>query len=110
MAGIFTRLFTSAPERPLQFTDYKEKSGISLTYTPDDQGVIEVRAEFRDAEPLSIVFPIERADEAHIFWMEITELLSSRSKLGQNPEEIRRAMQQLIAVFHGERIEFEDSS
>jgi len=103
MTSIFHRLFgPEATEQPLTYADMREQTGFTITYTPQEDGGVVIAAKSADA-PIEITFPKEGRDEAHILYMEVTELLRSRTELGQDTEAIRTAIKALFGVFRGER-------
>lgn len=92
-----------APEAPITNVDRKELTGFSILYLPRPDGSVELEA-LADGEPaISAVLGRDRLDEAHILYMEATELLHSRAKIGQEHAEIRKALEQLFALYRGEK-------
>ncbi|HEV3245457.1 MAG TPA: hypothetical protein VG102_03790 [Candidatus Paceibacterota bacterium] len=91
-------------EQPLVYDEMKEKTGIVINYTPRADGAVELKAASDHTPDISATFPVHRIDEAHILYMESTELLRSRAKLLQSPAEIRRAQETLFSMFRGERV------
>ena len=82
-----------------------------MIYDPSSDGGATLRAEGLATEPAIVAtFMHERIDEAHILWMEVTELLASRAKLGEKPATIRAAVEKLFALFRGESVSFDDDS
>ena len=90
-------------EGPLVYSEMEEKTGLTIAYTPRGNAGVELRATGQGPD-ISATFSNKRIDEAHILYMEVTELLRSRAKLGQSPIEIRRAVDVLFAMFRGEKI------
>jgi hypothetical protein len=105
-------------EKPLTYAEMKEATGLTVFYSPREDGgaVVKVVAIANDkltgneSSVAEASFAKDRLDEAHILYMEVTELLSSRVKLNDTPARIRLAVQKLIAAFRGERVDFSDVS
>ncbi|HWP61157.1 MAG TPA: hypothetical protein VN495_00970 [Candidatus Paceibacterota bacterium] len=89
-------------EKPLLFSDTKEKTGFVIGYTPQPDGSVLLEARETDTA-ISARFSPDKIDEAHILYMEATELLSSRAKINQAPAEIRKSAEKLFAAFRGEK-------
>jgi len=90
-------------ERPLVYSDTKVQTGFTITYAPKENGTVELKAVGQGPD-IAARFSTKRIDEAHILYMEATELLRSRAKIGQGPVDIRRAVDILFAMFRGEKI------
>ncbi|HTR18889.1 MAG TPA: hypothetical protein VMH91_02825 [Candidatus Paceibacterota bacterium] len=90
-------------ERLLMYDEMKAQTGLTITYTPDKKGNVILGA-IGQGPDITAAFSVKRIDEAHILYMEATELLRSRAKLRQTPVEIRRAVDILFAMFRGEKI------
>ncbi|MDO8408394.1 MAG: hypothetical protein Q7S95_04205 [bacterium] len=104
MMSILSRLFgPETPEQPFEYAEMREKTGFIIAYTPREDGTIVIAAVSKSAEPLEISFSAAGRDEAHILYMEVTELLRSRAKLGQDTRAVRTAVAALFGVFRGER-------
>ena len=88
-------------EQKLEYGEMEKQTGFRVTYEPQPGGVI-LRAQSSGAAP-EVSFVPERVDEAHILWMEVTELLRSRAKAGQSHAEILAAVEQLFGLFRGEK-------
>lgn len=93
-------------EHSLAYDEMQEKTGFTIRYEPRADGAIALRAESPGA-PIEAVLSQKRIDEAHILWMEATELLRSRDKAGQSHKQIRAALEVLFAMFRGERVSAE---
>ncbi len=109
--GILNRILSPSPivELPLEFTQAKEQTGITITYVPYPGGSISIAAVSHGRTPLVFTFPPAKRDEAHILYMEVTELLQSRAQLGQDAAAIFRAIESLFSAFRGEYIPSEAS-
>lgn len=91
-------------EQPILYADMRVQTGLSIAYTPNQDGGALLEA-LSDNEPaISAAFVHPRLDEAHILYMESTELLRSRAKLQQSYTEIRNALETLFAMFRGEQV------
>lgn len=96
-------------EKPQAYAEMKERTGLSVLYSPSADGGATLRAEgMGTAAPIEASFGPARIDEAHILWMEATELLRSRAKMGQDPATIRAAVEKLFAIFRREKVSFDD--
>jgi hypothetical protein len=90
-------------EESLTYDDMRENTGFTIRYEPREGGTILLRAE-SIGTPIEATLSQKRIDEAHILWMEATELLRSRNKLGQTNGQIRAALEVLFAMFRGEKV------
>lgn len=103
MSKILDKLFgREAPEQPFEYAEMAGQTGFTIAYTPRADGIVTVAAVGEGA-PIEMTFPATARDEAHILYMEVTELLRSRAKLGQGREAIRTAVAALFGVFRGVR-------
>lgn len=93
-----------AAEATLVYDEMKEKTGFTIRYSPVEKDTFEVCAVSDSKADISATFSERRIDEAHILYMESTELLRSRAKIDQSHEEIRRALEVLFAMFRGENV------
>ncbi len=93
-------------EQPLTYSDMKEATGLTILYTPRADGSVALLAESDTASTLEVVFPYARVDEAHILYMEATELLRSRAGMKEDPASIRETLEKLFALFRGEKVSF----
>ena len=101
----------SQKERALEYADMKSAAQLMVRYVPGDDGGAAVRIfDDHDAQVAEAVFPANRIDEAHILWMESTELLRSRVGKKEPPEAIRAAAMKLFALFRGEKVSFRDAA
>jgi hypothetical protein len=102
-------------EKPLTYADMKSSTGLTIIYSPSEDGgtVLKAIADASTGSGASVPaieadFDASRIDEAHILYMEATELLRSRTKLKENPAGIRKAVTKLFAAFRGEKVDFSD--
>jgi len=103
MSSILKKFFKpETPEQPLEYADMRGQTGFIIAYTPREDGTITIAAVSKDA-PLEISFSATGRDEAHILYMEVTELLRSRAKLEQDRAAVRKALETLFGIFRGER-------
>ena len=93
-------------EKQFTFDEMKEQTGLVISYVPQQDGGAALSAESDTAAPIKILFSKKRIDEAHILYLEVTELLASRAKLGESTESIRETVEMLFALFRGERVKF----
>lgn len=104
MVNIFSKIFgREAPEQSFEYTEMRGQTGFSIAYTPQEDDTIVIAAVSKGAPPIEITLPPTGRDEAHILYMEVTELLRSRAGLGQDTRAIRTAVEALFGVFRGER-------
>lgn len=97
-------------EKSQTYAEGKGKTGLTIVYSPHQDGTVAVQAVSDTAPVIEAAFAAERIDEAHILYMEATELLDSRAKLGEDPAGIRTSVEKLFAMFRGERVTFTDAS
>jgi hypothetical protein len=98
-------------EKALTYADMKDATGMTVFYSPDNAGGATIKVTAKDGSTVTeIVLGKDRIDEAHILYMEVTELLRSRIKLHDEPARIRRAAEKLFASFRGEKVNFDDVS
>ncbi len=93
-------------EQPLTYSEMKDKTGLTILYSPRADASVAVIAESDNAAPLEVVFSNMQIDEAHILYMEATELLHSRAGMNEDPASIRDAVAKLFALFRGEKVTF----
>ena len=93
-------------EQPLTYAEMKEKTGLTILYVPDSNGGAALQAVADGMPVIEARFSSHQIDEAHILYMEATELLRSRAKLGESPADIRDTVEKLFAVFRGEKVLF----
>jgi hypothetical protein len=93
-------------EQTLTYDEMQAKTGFTIRYLPRENGAVELHAESAGAAIAASIAP-GRTEEAHILWMEATELLRSRNKIGQTHEQIRAALEVLFAMFRGEKVSAE---
>lgn len=97
-------------EKPQTYAQMKEQTGFTILYSPRENGTVAVEAVSDDAPTISATFTSASIDEAHILYMEATELLRSRATLREDRTAIRKVVDRLFAAFRGERVSFADSS
>ncbi|HUO55999.1 MAG TPA: hypothetical protein VMU27_00995 [Candidatus Paceibacterota bacterium] len=85
----------------------KDDTGFTILYTPRDDGSVLIEAEADSMPTIAALFPLKRVDEAHILYMESTELLRSRAKIHQTHQQIREAEELLFAMFRNEKVSAE---
>ncbi|MGH7141838.1 MAG: hypothetical protein ACREGH_04385 [Minisyncoccia bacterium] len=93
-------MFFSKP-RPavhLEFDEGKPQTGLSVVYdeAPDESSHLAIVGGSR---ALEISFLPDRIDEAHILYMEATEILYSRAKAGENGVRIEDILRKLFAKY-----------
>ncbi len=94
-------------EKPQKYEDMQAQTGLAIAYVPREDGSIAVQAVSAKGDPtIEATFSLVRADEGRILYMEATELLSSRAKIGESPETIRTVTEKLFALFRGEKVSF----
>ncbi len=100
----------SIKEKPQSYAQMVGQTGLAIHYSPREDGTILVAAaQGDDASVAEAAFSAARIDEAHILYMEATELLRSRAALGEDRARIRSAIEGLFAAFRGERPSFENA-
>lgn len=94
-------------EQPQVYAEMKERTGLTIEYVPHEDGGAAVRAKDETETTVAEApFAPARIDEAHILWMEATELLGARAKIKQDHGTIRGAVEKLFALFRGEKVSF----
>ena len=93
-------------EKALTYSEMKDKTGLSILYVPALDGGVAVQAVADTTPAIEAKFSSARIDEAHILYMEATELLSSRAKMGEDRASIRETVEKLFALFRGEKVSF----
>jgi hypothetical protein len=97
-------------EKAQAYTEMEGQTGLGILYSPKEDGAVTVSAISADNTPISQAgFTEERVDEAHILYMEATELLRSRAAIHEDPAVIRRAAEGLFAAFRGEKPSFAET-
>ncbi|HVN26155.1 MAG TPA: hypothetical protein VMT99_00685 [Candidatus Paceibacterota bacterium] len=95
-------------ERQLAYDDMLAGTGIAIAYDPVGSGRVTLKAAKGDGAVIAEAsFGPDRVDEAHILYMEATELLRSRAKLGEGFDAIRPLVEKLFAAFRGERVTYD---
>jgi hypothetical protein len=87
----------------------KDQTGLTIAYVPGENGMVAVEAQADDAPVIRTTFTEAGIDEAHILYMEATELLRSRAKLNEKPAAIRTLVEKLFAAFRGEKVSFAEA-
>lgn len=96
-------------EEPLTYDEMVAQTGLSIHYAPKEGGAVTLEAASADAPAIEATFPPKRIDEAHILYMEATELLRSRASAGDDRRAIRTKVEGLFAAFRGEKVSFESA-
>ncbi len=93
-------------EKPITYADMKSQTGLTIIYSPQADGGTVLKAEASGAgvPVIQATFDKSRLDEAHILYMEATELLRSRAGLGETGAQIRPLVEKLFGLFRGEKI------
>ncbi len=94
-------------EKPQTYAEMKDQTNLTILYSPREDGSVDLHAVAEGTPPITASFSRKRVDEAHILYMEATELLRSRAKIGQDHVAIRKAVETLFAAFRGEKISAE---
>ena len=99
-------------EKSQRYDETKDQTGLSIVYSPHGDGSTTVEMVSGESAPViaQAAFVSERIDEAHILYMEATELLRSRAAVHEAPASIRITTEKLFALFRGEKVSFEDAS
>src|ERR1700722_266812 len=95
---------TKSGESALVYSEMKGQTGFTIFYTPHDDGSVDLKASADGKPDIAASFSVKRIDEAHILYMESTELLRSRAKINQPHEGIRQAEEVLFSMFRGENV------
>ncbi len=90
-------------EQRLEYGEMKGETGMTVLYEPQADGGVVIRVAGVDAPALEVTLAKDRLDEAHILYMEVTELLRSRAKIRQDAATIRAAAAQLFGLYRGEQ-------
>lgn len=90
-------------EQRLEYGEVRNETGMTVVYEPQADGGAALRVVSDTAPALEIVLGKDRIDEAHILYMEVTELLHSRAKTRQDAATIRAAASMLFGLFRGEK-------
>jgi len=99
-------------EKSLTYADTKNQTGMTVFYVPSQDGgaslkiVAETSSNGVPMPTIEASFDKSRIDEAHILYMEVTELLHSRAELKENPSKIHSVVEKLFAAFRGEKVTF----
>lgn len=89
----------------------KDRTGLAIDYLPHEDGSATLKALSSEGKAAAeATFTKARIDEAHILYMEATELLRSRAKIKESPATIRKVVEKLFAAFRGEKVSFADES
>jgi hypothetical protein len=95
---------TKSGESALVYAEMKGQTGFTVFYTPHDDGSVDLKATADGKPDIAASFSPKRIDEAHILYMESTELLRSRAKINQSHEQVRAAEELLFSMFRNERV------
>ncbi len=93
-------------EKALTYAEMKGKTGLSILYIPAPDRSVALQAVADNAPVIEAKFPQSRIDEAHILYMEATELLRSRAGMNEDKASIRDTVEKLFALFRGEKVTF----
>jgi hypothetical protein len=93
-------------EKALTYDEMKEQTGLTILYVPAVDGSVALQAVADSAPVIEAKFVPERIDEAHILYMEATELLRSRAGMKEDKASIRDTVEKLFALFRGEKVSF----
>jgi hypothetical protein len=98
-------------EKSQRYDDTKDQTGLSIIYSPHEDGSTTIEMVSGESAPViaQAILTKDRIDEAHILYMEATELLHSRAAINQSPAVIRHDAEKLFALFRGEKVSFEDA-
>jgi len=88
----------------------KAKTGFVIEYKPSEDGSVALQAAADGVPVIEAKFTEKTLDEAHILYMEVTELLRSRAKISQESSAIRKAVEKLFAAFRGEKVDFAEDA
>ncbi|HVB19738.1 MAG TPA: coenzyme F420-0:L-glutamate ligase [Candidatus Paceibacterota bacterium] len=108
--GSLFRTKASTQEMRQEYAKTREKTGFSIVYDPQPDGEVVIRAIAVSGPAIEATFKQTSIDEAHILYMEATELLRSRAEIGQDSEIIRTVVERLFALFRGEKPVGEETS
>ena len=99
-------------EKSQRYDDAKDQTGLSIVYSPHEDGSTTVELLSGENAPIiaRVAFTKERIDEAHILYMEATELIHSRAAIHEAPTSIRATTGKLFALFRGEKVSFEEAA
>lgn len=97
-------------EQRIEYGEMKKQTGVTIAYEPQPDGGVVMRAIAETAPAPEVIFMKTATDEAHILYMEATELLRSRAKVGQDRETIRAAVEKLFALFRGDKLTVEETN
>ena len=93
----------NAAEKRIEYAEMEGQTGFMIVYEPQAGGGVVMRAPAEGESTLEVSLAKDRVDEAHILYMEVTELLRSRAEIGQDHATIRIAVEQLFGLFRGEK-------
>ncbi|HVO28564.1 MAG TPA: hypothetical protein VMT81_01095 [Candidatus Paceibacterota bacterium] len=97
-------------EQSFIYDDAAAGTGLTVEYAPRGDGSASVRAlSGPEAVAAEASFAKTAIDEAHILYMEATELLRTRAAAGQERAAIRGDVEKLFAAFRGEKVSFGDA-
>jgi hypothetical protein len=93
-------------ERPQTYAEMKDKTGLTILYAPAPDGSVAVQVVVENTAVIEAKFSSLKIDEAHILYMEATELLRSRAGMNEDKASIRETVEKLFALFRGEKVSF----
>lgn len=85
-------------ELHLEYDTVKEKSGMSVIYDEKLNGESSVSIQGGPGA-IAASFSPERIDEAHILYMEASEILKGRTAAGESVENICAVLERLFALY-----------
>jgi hypothetical protein len=94
----------SVAEKPQIYDETEAQTGLSIVYSPRDGGAAVLQVVAGGTPVFEAAFVAKAIDEAHILYMEATELLHSRAALGEDRAAIQKALDGLFAAFRGEQV------
>ncbi len=97
-------------EKPQEYAEMKAATGLTIVYAPQSDGSAVMEALSDTLPAIRASFKKESLDEAHILYMEVTELLHSRGTLKEDTASIRALVDGLFRTFQGEKVFTEENS
>lgn len=93
-------MFFSKPKTPtrLEYDKARETTGLTVVYNEEGNGssIVSVIG----TTPLVATFVPERIDEAHILYMQSSEILKGRADAGESAEQIQSVLKQLFNKYN----------
>ena len=93
-------------EKAQTYDEMKEATDLTIRYLPAEDGSVSLHAVADNLPVIEANFPASKIDEAHILYMEVTELLRSRAGMKEDKVSIRDTVEKLFALFRGEKVSF----